>query len=128
VILPPAVRDDVIAHAREAAPYECCGILIGTGGAIVAAVRASNLAESPSRFLVDPQDHIRARRDARASGLEVVGFYHSHPVSQAVPSAADVAEASYAGHLYLIVGLAGDAPDVRLYRYTGERFETTEET
>jgi proteasome lid subunit RPN8/RPN11 len=123
VILPPAVREAVIAHARDAAPLECCGILIGTGGAIVAAVRAANLSESPSRFLIDPQDHIRARRDARASGLDVVGFYHSHPHSEALPSAADVAEATYSDHLYLIVGLAKDEADVRLYRFGGNAFE-----
>jgi len=123
VILPRAIRDAVVAHAREAAPCECCGILIGTPAVIVTAVRAANLSESPSRFLIDPHDHIRARREARAAGLEVVGFYHSHPHSDAEPSATDVAEASYAGHLYLIVGLAGNDPDVRVYRFTGNRFE-----
>ena len=123
MILPRAVCDAVVAHAREAVPDECCGILIGTQAAVVAAVRAANLSESPSRFLIDPQDHIRARRDARAAGLDVVGFYHSHPHSEPVPSATDVADASYADHLHLIVGLAGEPPEVRLYRFTGQAFE-----
>jgi len=123
VILPRAIRDAVVAHAREASPFECCGILVGTPHAIVTAVRAANLSESPTRFLIDPHDHIRARREARAARLEVIGFYHSHPRSDAVPSATDLAEASYAGHLYLIVGLAGDDPDVQLYRFTGSSFE-----
>ena len=122
MILPIAVRDAVVAHAREETPRECCGILVGTSHAIVAAVRAANLSDSPSRFLIDPQDHIRARREARAAGLEIIGFYHSHPHSNAQPSATDLAEASYAGYLYLIVGLIGD-PDVRLYRFTGISFE-----
>jgi proteasome lid subunit RPN8/RPN11 len=122
VILPRSVRDDVIAHARDTAPAECCGVLIGTDAAIVAAVRAANLADSPSRFLIDPQDHIRARRDARARGLDVIGFYHSHPRSDALPSATDLAEASYENHLYLIVGLRGEAADVRIYRFTGTSF------
>jgi proteasome lid subunit RPN8/RPN11 len=127
VILPRTVRDAVVAHAREEAPRECCGILVGTGDAIVAGVRAANLAAHPeARFLIDPGDHIRARRDARAAGLEVVGFYHSHPHSNAQPSAIDLAEASYAGFLYLIVGRAGDDPDVRLYRFTGKAFERME--
>jgi proteasome lid subunit RPN8/RPN11 len=123
VILPIAVRDAVVAHAREETPRECCGILVGTSHAIVGAVRAANLSDSPSRFLIDPQDHIRARREARAAGLEIIGFYHSHPHSDAQPSATDLAEASYAGYLYLIVGLTGDDPDVRLYRFTGISFE-----
>jgi len=126
VILPRAVREAAVAHAREVAPRECCGILIGTRDAIATAVRAANLSESPSRFLIDPQDHIRARREARAGGLDVVGFYHSHPHSDAVPSATDLAEASYADRVYLIVGLAGDDPDLRLYRFTGKDFEPME--
>jgi len=98
-------------------------MLIGTTDCIVDAVRAANLADSPTRFLIDPSDHIRARRAARAAGLEVVGFYHSHLHSDATPSATDLAEASYANHLYLIVGLADPEPDVRLYRFTGQAFE-----
>jgi proteasome lid subunit RPN8/RPN11 len=124
VILPRAVRDAVVAHAREASPAECCGLLVGSPGEITSAVRAGNLSENPKRFLVDPKDHIRARRDARAAGLDVVGFYHSHPHSAAEPSETDAAEAwTYPNHLHLIVGLAGEAADVRLYRFTGETFE-----
>ena len=98
-------------------------MLIGAAGAITSAVRASNLSEDPSRFLMDAGDHIRARREARAEGLDVIGFYHSHPHSAAAPSATDLADAAYPNHLYLIVGLAGEAADVRLYRFTGETFE-----
>ena len=123
MIVPPAVRDDVIAHARAAAPAECCGLLIGTATEIVAAARAANLADNPSRFLIDPRDHIQARRDARERGLDVIGFYHSHPHSDAQPSPTDLANATYENHLYLIVGLAAEAEDVRLYRFTGKAFE-----
>ena len=101
----------LIAHAREAAPDECCGVLLGRGDEIVEAVRARNAAEpATTRFLVDPKDHIDARRDARARGLDVVGFYHSHPRSGAVPSDTDLAEAAYPGALYVIVGLRNTAP------------------
>ena len=123
MILPRAVRDAVVAHAREAAPRECCGLLVGSPTAITSAIRARNLSGNPERFLIDPKDHIQARRDARALGLDVIGFYHSHPHSAAAPSATDLAEAAYPDHLYLIVGLAGEAAEVVLYRFTGERFE-----
>ena len=123
MILPRAVRDDLVAHARETAPAECCGLLIGTATEIVAAVRAANLADNPARFLIDPKDHIRARREARAVGLDVVGFYHSHPHSDARPSPTDLAEASYENYLYLIVALTEAAAEVRLYRFTGRSFE-----
>jgi proteasome lid subunit RPN8/RPN11 len=112
----------VVDHAREAAPAECCGILIGREGVVVEARRARNIAESPRRFLIDPRDHIDARRDARQRGLEVVGFYHSHPHSPAVPSDTDRLEASYDGHLHVIVSLASEPPDVRVYLLEGEGF------
>ena len=98
-------------------------MLVGSAGAVTAAVRARNLSAQRARFLIDPQDHIRARRDARDAGLDVIGFYHSHPHSAAEPSATDLAEASYPNHLYVIVGLADEAADVRVYRFTGETFE-----
>jgi proteasome lid subunit RPN8/RPN11 len=110
------VIDAVVAHARDARPGECCGLLVGTGQDIMDALRARNLSENPARFLIDPKDHIEARRRARGQGLAVVGFYHSHPHSPAEPSSSDEAEASYPDHLYLIVSLASELPDVRLYR------------
>jgi desampylase len=109
--------DAIVAHAREAAPAECCGLLLGTASAIEEAARTGNIADDPlTRFVVDPKDHIDARRDARQRGLEVVGFYHSHPRSPATPSETDVAEAAYPGQLYLIVSLCGAAPQPNLFR------------
>lgn len=96
-------------------------MLIGRADEILEAVRASNLAESPNRFLIDPKDHIAARRNARARGLDVVGFYHSHPHSPPEPSATDRAEASYPNHLYLIVSPQSE-PRARLFRLDGDRF------
>jgi proteasome lid subunit RPN8/RPN11 len=116
VSLRSSVLDEVIAHARQAAPAECCGLLLGRGEAVVEAVRARNIADSPARFLMDPRDHFAAQRDARERGLEVLGFYHSHPRSPAIPSATDLAEATYPQHLYAIVSLAADPADIQLFR------------
>jgi proteasome lid subunit RPN8/RPN11 len=106
----------IVAHARDAAPAECCGLLVGRSGEIVDATPTRNIAEGVSRFVIDPKDHIDGRREARRRGLEVVGFYHSHPHSPAEPSPTDVAEASYPDHLYLIVSLAAEPPDVAVFR------------
>ena len=115
---------ECVAHAREAAPDECCGLLLGCGGEIVEAVRARNAADDPARrFLIDPADHFAALRAARERGLDVVGFYHSHPASPAEPSARDLAEFSYPGHLYLIVSLEAEPADVRLFRFTAGKFQ-----
>jgi proteasome lid subunit RPN8/RPN11 len=115
-----AALEAIIAHAREDAPAECCGLLLGCDGTVVEALRTRNVAADPrSRFVIDPKDHIDRRRDARARGLDVAGFYHSHPRTAATPSAADGAEASYPDHLYMIVSLAQEPPDVGLFRLDG---------
>ncbi len=114
--------DVIVAHAREAAPAECCGVLIGRDGNVVDAVRTRNAADRPTRFLIDPADHFAAIRVARARQLEVVGYYHSHPHSPARPSDTDIAEATYPDHLSMIVSLASDPPDLRLYRFDGRNF------
>jgi proteasome lid subunit RPN8/RPN11 len=113
--IPADVIRDMLAHAREEAPRECCGLLVGKGGSVVRSVRARNLDASATRYLIDPDDHFAAIRAARAQGLEVVGAYHSHPSSAPVPSPTDVAEAnSGSDFLYVIVSLVDD--DVRAYR------------
>jgi proteasome lid subunit RPN8/RPN11 len=123
VIIDAAPLADIVTHAREQQPLECCGMLIGGAGRISGSVRARNLAGSPTRYLIHPEDHIRARRDARTHGMEVVGFYHSHPRSPAVPSPSDLAEASYSGCVWLIVSLLGEG-ELRLF--TIERGQASE--
>jgi proteasome lid subunit RPN8/RPN11 len=111
-----AALDLIVVHARAEAPAECCGMLVGKDASIDEAVRATNIAASPTRFLIDPRDHIDARRAARSHGVEVLGFYHSHPRSPAWPSPADVIEAAYPDSVYLIVSLERGAADTRLFR------------
>jgi proteasome lid subunit RPN8/RPN11 len=109
--------DAIVTHARETAPEECCGLLLGSPASIVEAARTRNIAEDPtSRFLIDPKDHIDGRRSARRRSLAVVGFYHSHLRSSAEPSARDRAEAGYPEDLYLIVSLLVEPPDMRIFR------------
>jgi proteasome lid subunit RPN8/RPN11 len=112
-----SVVDAVIAHAKESQPRECCGVLLGKADGITHAIPAPNLADSSTRFLLDPKTHIEARRTARARELDVVGFYHSHPHSRAYPSATDLAEAAYPECVHLIVGFVQGEPEVRLFKY-----------
>ena len=69
VIVRASVLRDIAAHARQAAPDECCGLLIGTGARVESAHPALNLHRSPTRYLVDPADHFAAIRSARQAGL-----------------------------------------------------------
>lgn len=114
--------DDILAHAREAVPGECCGLLLGSAESVAEAARTRNLSTDPNRFEIDPADHIRTRRSARARGLDLLGFYHSHPRSEATPSASDRAEALYPGFLYAIVGLRAEQAELRMYRLESEGF------
>jgi proteasome lid subunit RPN8/RPN11 len=111
------VRERLVAHAREEAPNECCGLLVGSGSVIDECVRARNLEASPTRYLLDPADHFAAIRRLRGSGRAVLGVYHSHPASPAVPSPSDLAEALYPDFIWVIVSLASpECPEVSAYR------------
>jgi proteasome lid subunit RPN8/RPN11 len=121
-----AAKDVIVAHARRERPRECCGILLGRHGAILEAKPVRNIAASVHRFLLDPRDHIEIRRQSRRRGLEIVGFYHSHPASSAEPSPTDAAEIAYPESLHAIVSLTGEEPALRLFRWEDDRFVEVE--
>lgn len=112
-----AALDRLVAHAREALPDECCGLLVGSGDSVEEAVPARNVRASPTRYEVDPADHFAVIRRVRREGRDIVGAYHSHPSTAAVPSPTDVAEAYDDTLLYVIVSLRDpQRPDVRGFR------------
>jgi desampylase len=120
VVVASRVLSAIVEHARRAAPNECCGLLIGTADRIDDSVPTTNLAYSPSRFTVDPREHLALAKRLRGSGRDIVGAYHSHPRSPAVPSPTDVAEAYYPDFIHMIASLMEPfAPDVRAYRIRG---------
>jgi proteasome lid subunit RPN8/RPN11 len=122
IAIASSALDAMVAHARREAPNECCGLLVGSPDRIDESVATKNLAASPTRFLVDPSDHIAINRRLRGSPRAVVGGYHSHPHSPAEPSPTDIAEACYSDFVYVIVSLADpSSPDVRGYRIRGTR-------
>jgi proteasome lid subunit RPN8/RPN11 len=90
----------------------------------VDAVPTRNIAQHAAvRFLIDPKEHIDGRREARRRRLDVIGFYHSHPRSAAQPSTTDCEEAGYPDHLYLIVSLLTEPPDVRVFLLRDQRLD-----
>jgi proteasome lid subunit RPN8/RPN11 len=110
--LPRKLLDDVYAHAREGAPQEVCGILAGrrlpAGEHVVEhAFRVRNAHPRPvGEYELDPTEQLRVTlRVEDELGLEVVGFYHSHPAGPARLSATDAARASWPGVSYLLVHL-----------------------
>jgi proteasome lid subunit RPN8/RPN11 len=110
VSIAASVRDAVYAAATDAAPDECCGLLLADRDRVVLAWPATNLAPSPRvRYEVDPRDHFAALRHARAAGLTVIGAFHSHPRTAPEPSPSD-RDAAHANFLYVIAGRELDAP------------------
>lgn len=104
------------AAAKAAHPLEACGILLGTGGRITEARAAANVHPAPAtHFEIDPQALIDAHRAARAGGLAVIGYFHSHPVGEPVPSATDRACAAGDGKVWAILAPSDPGIDVRFW-------------
>jgi proteasome lid subunit RPN8/RPN11 len=109
--------DEIVRHAREEMPNECCGIIATRDGAVVQVFRATNADASPVRYSLDPNEQLRISNEIEANGWELGAIYHSHTRSAAYPSQTDVNLAFYPDALYLIVSLAEpEAPDVRAFR------------
>jgi [CysO sulfur-carrier protein]-S-L-cysteine hydrolase len=121
-----AVLSDMAAHARQDAPDECCGLLVGssslldppyTNGVIDEAVRSTNLERTPTRYRIDPAEHVALVKRLRGTSRAIAGAYHSHPGTAPVPSASDLSEAFYPDFLYVIVSLARSGnPEIRAWR------------
>ena len=116
--------DELIAHAREEVPNECCGYLRSSNGAVEEVMRSENLRASPYGYELDSKSLLAANQlDEEGFG---VGIYHSHPRSAAEPSQTDINLAHYPHWVYLIVSLAGEDPEVRAWRIRDGRVDEEE--
>lgn len=112
--------DSIRAHGEETYPHECCGILLGTIDIdkdvreIKILVRAGNtrLDALHNRYNIDPKELIAAQKQARLAGLDIVGFYHSHPDHPPRWSQTDLAEAHWIGCSYVITSVVKGKADV----------------
>jgi proteasome lid subunit RPN8/RPN11 len=128
------LAEKIRQHGIETYPHECCGALLGKDGngagrEIVAVLGLANQRDdSPrNRFSVAPRDVIDADKAAQANGLEVVGWYHSHPDHPARPSEFD-REHAWPWYSYVIVKVEkGEAREMRSWRLNEDRKEYQEE-
>jgi proteasome lid subunit RPN8/RPN11 len=116
VVIPAALRDEVIAHAREGLPNEACGILAGRDGRAEQFFPAESDAPSPFYYRIEARDQIRIMNAIDDAGLDLVGIYHSHTSSPAYPSRTDAEQAFWPDAVYVIVSLGGATADMRGYR------------
>ncbi|MDO8613500.1 MAG: M67 family metallopeptidase [Dehalococcoidia bacterium] len=127
--LPQAFIDEMIAHALEDAPNECCGIIAGQDGRAVKLFRAQNSEASPYRYNVDPKELFRIYRECDENGWEFIVIYHSHTASEAYPSATDVRLAFWPETYYVLVSLMDrENPVVRAFRIEDGRVSKEELT
>jgi len=112
------IRAEMIAHAREEFPKECCGMIAGVDGAPVKLFRATNSEDSEFRYRVDDRELLRFLRECDDNGWQFLAVYHSHTRSEAYPSPTDVRLArNWPDPFYVLVSLQdGDSPVVRAFR------------
>jgi proteasome lid subunit RPN8/RPN11 len=108
--------DEMVEHARAEAPNECCGMVATSNGEAVKVYPAVNAAASPLRYEIDGAEQYRIQMDIDDAGHDLGAIYHSHTRSKPYPSQTDINLAFYPEALYVIVGLAGEEPEVRAFQ------------
>jgi [CysO sulfur-carrier protein]-S-L-cysteine hydrolase len=131
--IPKQIYDELLAHAREDAPNECCGLIGGSDGVARTVYRARNAEASPLRYNLDPQDQLRIYAEIESKGEELGAIYHSHTGSPAYPSQTDInlalmdrrengevvgKEPIFPGVVYLIASLAAGEEPLRGFEIT----------
>ncbi|HEY0786518.1 MAG TPA: M67 family metallopeptidase [Acidobacteriaceae bacterium] len=117
-------------HGEQTYPHECCGVLLGSSSDgvhhVQDVVRAGNTRtdSAHNRYQISPQELIRIQRQGRERGLDIVGFYHSHPDHPARWSPTDYAEAHWLGCSYVITAVAaGQATQTNAFLLAGSTEE-----
>lgn len=120
------VYDAIRAHGEETYPHECCGALLGRhtphGWVVEEAVKAGNtrIDSAHNRYNIAPGELVKIEREARGRGLDIAGFYHSHPDHPAQWSETDFAEAHWIGCSYVITSVEkGKAVLTNSFELTG---------
>lgn len=144
--LTPRHLEHIHAHACRTYPEECCGVLMGKalreapededslpldrGGIVEQAMALENEREDSrhNRYIITPESVLRAHRQANELGLDILGYYHSHPDHPAIPSEFD-REHAWPGMSYLITSVEqGKIADTRSWRLTDDRNRFDEES
>jgi proteasome lid subunit RPN8/RPN11 len=119
--------DEIVAHAREDLPNECCGMVGGADGAAATVYPAENAEASPFRYSISAGEQFRLMREIEAGGEELVAIYHSHTKSAAYPSQTDVNLAGWPDAVHVIVSLADpEAPDLKGFWIRDGKIEEAE--
>lgn len=113
MIITRNVIERIIDQSKWVAPIEACGYLAGKDNRISEAYILKNIDGRADHFSFDPQEQFAAHKKARQAGLQIIGVYHSHPVTPARPSVEDLRLAYDPASLYVIISLAEDQPAIK---------------
>jgi len=113
ITLPVHIMNEIKDHAVELFPNEACGILSGKDLLTSRIHRMTNSEPSPVSYFMNPAEQFRVLKDIRNRGEKMLAIYHSHPVSEAYPSAKDVELAFYPDVLYIIISLTRSPAAIR---------------
>lgn len=117
LVIPAAIRDEIVAHAHDHAPRECCGVVAGRNGIPTRLHRLTNVEQGETRYLFDDEEFYRVYWEIENRGETLLAVYHSHPATEAYPSPTDVAFAFWPEAVYLICSLVRPAaPVIRGFR------------
>lgn len=119
----------MLAHAQAEQPNEACGLLAGLGANVTQVIPVANVAADPRhRFEMESGGLVRGLKHIDAAGLALVGIYHSHPVSDSIPSQYDIASArlNYPHIAHVIISLNHDRPRLQAWRIQPTEIETIE--
>lgn len=126
--------NQIEAHGERTFPYECGGMLVGRfeegRKSVVELLPMENAmteSEQHNRVLILPKDVLRAERYARSRGLDVIGYYHSHPDHPAIPSQFDLDHALPVWTYIIVSVREGKAADVRAWEMENDRSKFNEE-
>jgi proteasome lid subunit RPN8/RPN11 len=124
--LPGSLAEEIRRHGEAAYPAECCGVLVGRADGdaklvVRLAPAVNRRTDDPHRYLIAPDDLRRLEAGVRTEGLDILGYYHSHPDHPAAPSGFD-ADHAWPWYSYVIVRVErGRGADLASWRLDDDR-------
>ncbi len=110
IAMSQSIINELMEHASREAPREACGVLAGRKGVVERIYECPNASEYPeTTYEIAPAELLKALEDVEGRGMEVLGFYHSHPMGLNEPSLIDEGRATWPGYSYVIVSLSRDS-------------------
>jgi [CysO sulfur-carrier protein]-S-L-cysteine hydrolase len=115
--LTPPQAEQIAKHAITEAPREACGIVAGVQHQARRIIPIPNSAAQPeTHFELDHAAFVKALFEIESAGLTLLGFYHSHPKGNPIPSTTDITQANYPDAAYIIVGLGQKTPQIAAWQ------------